>query len=202
MLKKIFSTSILLALFSFVPCPAKASLDLTDGTESLIEVVLEGAVNTIGKKAKAKEIKWDWCEDTYYDPRNSLICLKKKFIGELSKLGDAAVAFVVAHEYAHHVQFAQSQLIAKAQNNTMRLELQADCFAGVILASLPNISFNQSDVESMITAAALVGDDDYDHHNHHGSGENRALAVRSGLRFGASKGKMKDAYYKMFCLAM
>ena len=62
MLKKLFSTSILLALFSFVPSPAKASLDLTDGTESLIEAVLEGAANTIGKKAKAKEIKWaDGC---------------------------------------------------------------------------------------------------------------------------------------------
>ena len=115
-------------------------------------------------------------------------------------IGTAAVAFVIAHEYAHHVQFAQSQLIAKAQNNTMRLELQADCFAGVILANLPNISFDQSDVESMITAAALVGDHEYDHYSHHGSGENRALALRSGLRFGNSKGKIRDAYYKMFCL--
>ena len=201
MLKKIFSTSILLALFSFVPSPAKASLDLTDGTESLIEVVLEGASNTIGKKAKAKDVQWDWCDDTYYDSRSNLICLEKEFIGQLSKIGDAAVAFVIAHEYAHHVQFAQSQLIAKAQNNTMRLELQADCFAGVILANLPNISFDQSDVESMITAAALLGDKEYDHYNHHGAGENRALALRSGLRFGASKGQTKDAYYKMFCLA-
>ena len=61
-------------------------------------------------------------------------------------------------------------------------------------------SFNQSDVESIITTAFFVGDKDYDHRNHHGSGENRALAVRSGLRFGATKGKTKDAYYKMFCL--
>ena len=199
MLKKIFSTSIVLALFSLAPSPAKASLDLVDGTESLIEVVIEGASNTIGKKAKAKDVKWAWCEDTYYDSRSNLICLEKKFLGELSKIGDAAVAFVVAHEYAHHVQFAQSQLIAKAQNNTMRLELQADCFAGVILASLPNISFNQSDVESMIAAAALLGDKEYDDYDHHGAGENRALALRSGLRFGTSKGKIKDAYYKMFC---
>ena len=201
MLKKIFSTSILVALFSFMPSPSKASLDFTEDMESLIEVVLAGAEKTIGKKAKAKDIKWNWCEDTYYDSRSNFICLEKEFMTELAEIGDAAVAFVVAHEYAHHVQYAQSQLLARAQNNTMRLELQADCFAGVILASLPNISFNQSDVESMITAAALVGDDDYDHHNHHGSGENRALAFRSGLRFGASKGKTKDAYYKMFCLA-
>ena len=189
-----------MALFALVPSPAKPSLDLTDETESLIEAVLEGAANTIGKKAKAKEIKWAWCEGTNYNSRLNLICLEKNTIGQLSKIGDAAVAFVVAHEYAHHVQFSQSQLIAKVQNNTMRLELQADCFAGVILASLPNVSFNQSDVESIITTAFFVGDKDYDHHSHHGSGENRALAIRSGLRFGASKGKTKDAYYKMFCL--
>ena len=200
-MKKIFSTFLISGLLSFLPNPSLASLNFTEDLESLVETVLIGSENTIGKKAKAKDIKWNWCEGTYYDSRSNLICLEKQFMTELSKLGDAAVAFVVAHEYAHHVQFAQSQLIAKAQNNTMRLELQADCFAGVILASLPNISFNQSEVESMITAAALVGDDDYDHHNHHGSGENRALAFRSGLRFGASKGKTKDAYYKMFCLA-
>ena len=55
-LKKIFSTSILLALFLFALNPARASLDLTDGTESLNELVLEGSANTIGKKAKAREI--------------------------------------------------------------------------------------------------------------------------------------------------
>ena len=190
-----------MASFALVPSPAKESLDLPERTLPLIEAVLEGAANTIGKKAKAKKIKWEWCEGTHYNPRIGLICLSKKHIRKYSKIGgDSAVAFVVAHEYAHHVQFAQSQLISKVQNNTMRLELQADCFAGVILASLPNISFNQSDIESMITAAALLGDKEYDHYNHHGAGENRALALRSGLRFGASKGKTKDAYYKMFCL--
>ncbi len=82
----------------------------------------------------------------------------------------------------------------------MRMELQADCFAGVILASIPNLSFNKKDVENMIVAAALLGDKEYDHVQHHGAGENRALALRSGLRFGSTKGKVKDAYYKMFCL--
>ena len=45
-----------------------------------------------------------------------------------------------------------------------------------------------------------VGDREYDHDEHHGSPENRMLAVSSGLIYGASKGKNKDAYYKMFCL--
>ena len=113
---------------------------------------------------------------------------------------DDELAFVVAHEYAHHVQFAKSQLIAKAQGNTMRTELQADCFAGVILASIPTISFDKEDVKHMVIAAALLGDKEFDSPDHHGGGENRALALRSGLRFGGTKGKVKDAYYKMFCL--
>ena len=198
-LTKIISFSLLpLTLFSFSPVNA-ALVDLKD-TERLIEIVLEGASRTMGKYADAKKVKWDWCEDTYYDSSKNLICLEKKFMKQLSKIGDAAVAFVVAHEYAHHVQYAQYQLISKARNNTMRIELQADCFAGIILASIPSISFGPDDVEAMLKTAFIVGDQDYDSEYHHGPGENRALALRSGLRFGGSKGKNKDAYYKMFCL--
>ena len=187
-----------LSIFSFSPINA-ALVDLED-TEELIEIVLEGASRTMGKYTDAKPVQWDWCEDTYYDSSQNLICLEKKFMTELSEIGDAAVAFVVAHEYAHHVQYAQYQLISRARNNTMRIELQADCFAGIILASIPTISFGPDDVEAMLKTAFIVGDQNYDSSNHHGPGENRALALRSGLRFGGSKGKNKDAYYKMFCL--
>ena len=198
-LTKRFAFSLLpLSLFSFSPINA-ALVDLED-TEELIEIVLEGASRTMGKYADAKPVQWDWCEDTYYDSSQNLICLEKKFMTELSEIGDAAVAFVVAHEYAHHVQYAQYQLISRARNNTMRIELQADCFAGIILASIPTISFGPDDVEAMLKTAFIVGDQNYDSDNHHGPGENRALALRSGLRFGGSKGKNKDAYYKMFCL--
>ena len=198
-LTKRFAFSLLpLSLFSFSPINA-ALVDLED-TEELIEIVLEGASRTMGKYADAKQVQWDWCEDTYYDSSQNLICLEKKFMTQLSEIGDAAVAFVVAHEYAHHVQYAQYQLISRARNNTMRIELQADCFAGIILASIPTISFGPDDVEAMLKTAFIVGDQNYDSDNHHGPGENRALALRSGLRFGGSKGKNKDAYYKMFCL--
>ncbi len=168
-------------------------------TEDLIELVLKGASETIGKRVDAKDVKWDWCDDTYYDSRENLICLEKKFLSELSEIGDAAIAFVVAHEYAHHVQHSEKSLILKARNNTMRLELQADCFAGIILASIPQISFDIDDVEAMLKTAYFVGDNAYDSDQHHGPGENRALALRSGLRFGDSKGTKKDSYFKMFC---
>ena len=181
LIKKLVLSLIPLSLFSFTPINA-ALVDLKD-TERLIEIVLEGASRTMGKYADAKKVQWDWCEDTYYDSSQNLICLEKKFMSELSEIGDA-----------------QYQLISKARNNTMRIELQADCFAGIILASIPTISFGPDDVEAMLKTAFIVGDQDYDSEYHHGPGENRALALRSGLRFGGSKGKNKDAYYKMFCL--
>ena len=85
----------------------------------------------------------------------------------------------------------------------MRSELQADCFSVIILATIKGISFNNDEVQKMLDFAfEELGDNDYDDVvNHHGSGENRALAFRSGLAFGRSKGQYKDNYYKMFCLA-
>ena len=65
------------------------------------------------------------------------------------------------------------------------------------------LSFNNDEIDKMLEFAFYeLGDQDYDDTvNHHGSGENRALAFRSGLAFGRSKGQYKDNYYKMFCLA-
>ena len=93
--KRITFSLLPLTLFSFYPINA-ALVDLKD-TERLIEIVLEGASRTMGKYADAKKVQWDWCEDTYYDSSQNLICLEKKFMTELSEIGDAAVAFVVAH---------------------------------------------------------------------------------------------------------
>ena len=198
--KRIFTLPLCLGLASFVPLPAKAAIEFTGDIETLVDTVIEGAAKSMGKAAGTGVIRWDWCDNTYYNSISKTICLEPEFMKELGKAGKAAISFVVAHEYAHHVQFAKSKLISNAQRNTMRIELQADCFAGVILASARNISFDQSDIRKMIIAANLLGDKEYDSFNHHGAGENRALALRSGLRFGASKGKNKDSYFNMFCM--
>ena len=198
--KIVFSLSTCLALNALTLLPSKAAIEFTGDIETLVDTVIEGAANSMGKVAGTGKIKWDWCDNTYYSSISKTICLEPEFMKELGKAGKAAISFVVAHEYAHHVQFAKSKLISNAQRNTMRVELQADCYAGIILASMNNVSFDQDEVQTMINAANLLGDQEYDSHDHHGPGENRALALRSGLRYGSSKGKIKDAYYKMFCL--
>ena len=85
--------------------------------------------------------------------------------------GDFAQAYVIAHEVGHHVQNvlgtmrqfdAQSQrLDAHSRNElSVRLELQADCYAGVwgFFAQKRNL-LDAGDMEEGLRAAAAVGDD-------------------------------------------
>jgi predicted metalloprotease len=85
--------------------------------------------------------------------------------------GDFAQAYVIAHEVGHHVQNilgtmrqfdAQSQRVdARTKNDlSVRLELQADCYAGVwgFFAQKRNL-LEAGDVEEGLRAAAAVGDD-------------------------------------------
>jgi uncharacterized protein len=86
--------------------------------------------------------------------------------------GDFAQAYVIAHEVGHHVQNQlgitgkMEQLrgqASKGQYNAMsvRLELQADCFAGVWAHHAQNARqiLEQGDVEEAMNAAAKIGDD-------------------------------------------
>ena len=87
--------------------------------------------------------------------------------------GDAAEAYVIAHEYGHHISNLTG-VLAKAQSsgNTtgpasaqVRLELQADCYAGAWLKnaasdpSSPIKSITADDVNRAVDAALAVGDD-------------------------------------------
>ncbi len=86
--------------------------------------------------------------------------------------GDFAQAYVIAHEVGHHVQNLlgisnkveqrRSQVSKTAYNAlSVRLELQADCFAGVWAFHANNARqlLEQGDVEEAINAAAQIGDD-------------------------------------------
>jgi uncharacterized protein len=88
--------------------------------------------------------------------------------GKLGAKGQFAEAYVVAHEIGHHVQkiLGISQRVDAMRHTTgatgasVRLELQADCFAGIWAHSTQQRSLLQAgDIDSALGAAAAVGDD-------------------------------------------
>ena len=124
--------------------------------------------------------------------------------------GDFAQAYVIAHEVGHHVQ---NQLgisgkvdqmrsrVSKAEYNALsvRLELQADCFAGVWAHHAQNTRqiLEQGDVEEAMNAAAKIGDDALQRSSGgavvpesftHGTSAQRQRWFNNGLQNGSVKG--------------
>ncbi len=112
----------------------------------------------------------------FYCPLDRKVYLDLSFFQQLSDEfqapGEFAEAYVLAHEVGHHVQNllgisgkvrAAQERASDAQANqlSVRLELQADCFAGVWAkhADQTKHILEQGDVESALRAAAAVGDD-------------------------------------------
>jgi len=111
----------------------------------------------------------------FYCPADRKVYLDLDFWQELERKfgakGEAARAYVIAHEIGHHVQTisgatrrAQRMGAQGAESGAVRLELQADCYAGVWVAhaaevSGGTVSLNPADIEDGIRAAAAVGDD-------------------------------------------
>ena len=87
---------------------------------------------------------------------------------ELGARGQFARDYVIAHEYGHHIQnllgmsdqvrSAQAQNPRRANELSVRLELQADCYAGVWAAKNKN-RLDPGDMESGLNAAHSIGDD-------------------------------------------
>jgi len=110
----------------------------------------------------------------FYCPADEKVYIDLGFYDELKSRfgapGEFAQAYVLAHEIGHHVQKLlgiSSKVQALQQQNptlanplSVRLELQADCLAGVWANSTAQRNLiDQSDVESGIQAAGAVGDD-------------------------------------------
>lgn len=110
----------------------------------------------------------------FYCPGDQKLYIDLSFYDQLSQRfgapGDAAMAYVIAHEVGHHVQKQlgvmdkvdelRSRLSEREYNRvSVRLELQADFFAGVWANHAKNLQFDQSDLEEALTAANAIGDD-------------------------------------------
>ncbi|PZO89485.1 MAG: zinc metalloprotease [Sphingomonas sanxanigenens] len=109
----------------------------------------------------------------FYCPTDNRIYLDTDFFNELQNrfhaAGDFAQAYVIAHEMGHHIQTitgisdkvraAQSRgSEAQANQLQVRMELQADCYAGVWAAQNRD-RLDPGDVQEGMTAANAIGDD-------------------------------------------
>jgi predicted metalloprotease len=110
----------------------------------------------------------------FYCPADERVYLDLGFFDELSRRfgapGDFAQAYVLAHEIGHHVQRltgtesrvreAQGENPERANALSVRLELQADCYAGVWAHSTARRELLETgDPEEALGAASAVGDD-------------------------------------------
>jgi predicted metalloprotease len=146
----------------------------------------------------------------FYCPFDHRLYLDLSFFRELDERfgrpGDFAQAYVIAHEVGHHVQelmgvagqVREAQQLAdrpRANELSMRLELQADCYAGVF-ASHDNArgKLEPGDIDEAVAAAAAVGDDTLQQRTRgyvvpddftHGTSAQRAGWFRKGYAGGA-----------------
>lgn len=147
----------------------------------------------------------------FYCPNDRRIYIDPSFFNELTKRfgapGDFAMAYVIAHEVGHHIQDLQGTLneahnmqarSGQAQGNAIqvRVELQADCYAGVWAANARDAQGNilePGDVEEGMKAAEAIGDDTLQRRAQgvvvpesftHGTSAQRVEALQRGLKSG------------------
>ena len=166
-------------------------------------VLFSGAVNSGCGNATAQT-------GPFYCSADQTVYIDLDFFKEMSSTigadGDFAYAYVIAHEVGHHVQYLLGTLTdahdamsrmseTEANKISVRLELQADFYAGV-WAALDNEMFNsleEGDVENAINAASKIGDDylqkkaygrEIPDSFNHGRSEQRVRWLSKGLRTG------------------
>lgn len=146
----------------------------------------------------------------FYCPADQKIYVDLAFYEELKRKfgapGDFAQAYVIAHEVGHHVQtqlgIADKVQAMKARVSTqqanqiqVRMELQADCLAGVWAAMNHQLKnrMERGDVEEGLNAAAAIGDDMIQRRTQghvvpesftHGSAQQRVRWFRRGMETG------------------
>jgi predicted metalloprotease len=145
----------------------------------------------------------------FYCPRDRKVYLDLTFMKDLQQQlgakGDFAQAYIIAHEIGHHVQnllgvmddvdLARQENPEDANQLSVRLELQADCLAGVWAYSAVHQAdlLETGDLEEALNAAAAVGDDRIQKRSGgevnpdtftHGTGEQRVTWFKNGFTSG------------------
>ncbi len=142
----------------------------------------------------------------FYCPADQGIYIDTSFYDQMASQmgagGDFARYYVIAHEYGHHIQYltgvaervrsAQQSDARSANQLQVRMELQADCYAGVWAARNRNL-IEAGDFEEGMTAANAIGDDTLMRNAGqsvnqesftHGSSAQRMEWLRKGLQTG------------------
>ena len=162
--------------------------------------IFSGGVNTQGCGSASSAV------GPFYCPADGGIYIDTSFYDlmqrELGANGDFARLYVVAHEYGHHIQnltglagqvrSAQQQNPNRANELNVRMELQADCYAGVWAGKNRN-RIEPGDFEEGMRAAAAIGDDAISERMGgrvspesftHGTSAQRMEALRLGMNSG------------------
>lgn len=150
----------------------------------------------------------------FYCPADGRVYIDLSFYDQLRERfrapGDMAQAYVIAHEVGHHVQnllgISDQVMRERRRSNesranalSVRMELQADCFAGLWAhhAQRARNLLEQGDVEEALGAASAIGDDNIQRRSQgyvvpesftHGSAEQRMTWFRRGLEGGTIEG--------------
>ena len=144
----------------------------------------------------------------FYCPADLGIYIDTAFYDQLAQMsgtgGDFARLYVIAHEYGHHIQnltglasegrSIQQRDPRQANELQVRMELQADCYAGVWAGKNRNL-IERGDMEEGMRAASSIGDDTLQRRAGqrinpegftHGTSQQRMEALRLGLESGNS----------------
>ncbi|MDK2013431.1 MULTISPECIES: KPN_02809 family neutral zinc metallopeptidase [unclassified Deinococcus] len=146
----------------------------------------------------------------FYCPADNTIYIDTSFFTQMDRQlgggGDFAYAYVIAHEVGHHIQNElgiadqvnrrqrSARTEAEANSYSVRLELQADCFAGVWgNKTQQEAKITQADVQEAVATAEAIGDDNLQRQGQgyvapdsftHGSAAQRVQWFMTGFRSG------------------